>query len=151
MNEGLLEPESPGVLYDIRKDTVLLAQIAEASLSAGPLGLAIEHGVVGSPAWWAAVRAGHVNIVTFVGTVVRVDGGPMGDAAIVRVKGDGETKSWLRWEGFQPNLVGQAVEVCYAAVRPKHPPRAGFLVELILQVRTAAQGVVSHQQGGQRS
>jgi hypothetical protein len=135
MIEGLLEPDSPGVLYDIRNDVVLLAQISEASLSAGHLGLAIEHGVVGSPTWWAAVKAGQVKIVKFVGTILRVDTGPMGDVAIVRIEGNGETKSWLPWEGFQSGLIGKTVEVCYARVRPKRPPRPNFMVELIIQVR----------------
>jgi hypothetical protein len=140
MIEGLLEPTSPGVVYDIRNDAVLLAQISEASLSSGNLGLALEHGVVGSPTWWAAVKAGQVNIVTFTGEILRVDGGPMGDVPTVRIGGKGEIKSWVAWEGFKSDLVGKPVEVCYARVPPKRPPRPGFVVELILQVRTLGSG-----------
>jgi hypothetical protein len=135
MIEGLLEPNSPGVLYDIRKDSVLLAQISEASLSAGRLGLAIENGVVGSPAWWAAMQAGQITILKFVGVIRRVDGGPMGDSAIVRIEGNGDTKSWVPWVGFQLDLIGKNVEVCYVRVPPKYSPRPGFVVELILQVQ----------------
>lgn len=135
MIEGLQEPESSGVVYDLRQDAELLAQIAEASLSSGGFGLAFEHGIVGSSDWWAAVWAGHVQLSKFVGRIRRVDGGPMGDSAIVRIEGDGETKSWVPWEGFHRDLLGALIEVSYVRVRPKHPPRPGFLVELIVQVR----------------
>jgi hypothetical protein len=135
MIEGLLEPDSPSVLYDMRHDAVLLAQISEASLSAGRLGLAIEHGVVASPPWWAAIQAGRIALMRFVGVIRRVDGGPMGDSAIVRIDGKGETKSWVPWAGFHSDLIGKSIEVYYVRVLPKYPPRPGFLVELILQVR----------------
>lgn len=133
--EALVEPGSPDVVYDIRQDNVLLAQMRRTSLASGQLGLAIEHGVVGSPEWWAAVEAGQVKIETFIGVILRVDGGPMGDSAIVRIQGEGEMKSWVAWEGFEAHLVGKRVEVKYAWVRPKHPPRPGFMIDLPLQVR----------------
>src|SRR5437868_117538 len=140
MIEGLLEPDSPGVLYDIRNDAVLLVQISDASLSPGRLGLAIEHGVVGSPAWWTAIQEGRIALMKFVGVIRRVDGGPMGDSAILRIEGKGGTKSWVPWAGFHPDLIGKPIEVCYVRVPPKHPPRPGFLVELILQVRATRAG-----------
>jgi len=59
----------------------------------------------------------------------------MGDSAILRIEGEGETKSWVPWAGFQADLIGNRIEVCYVGVPPTFPPRPGFLVELILQVR----------------
>jgi hypothetical protein len=140
MIEGLQEPNSAGVLYDIRTDSLLLAQIAKASQSTGQLGLAVEHGVVGTAPWWEAVQRKDIAILTFVGVIRRVDGGPMGDSAIVRIEGNAQTKSWVPWDGFQSTDIGKAIEIAYVRVPPKHPPRPGFMVELILQVRSRESG-----------
>ena len=135
MVAGLLEEDSQGVLYDLRRDPIKLSQIRSASLSSGPFGLTTMHGIVGSPDWWAAVEIGQIKIETFVGVVRRVDGGPMGDSAIARIEGGGETKSWAIWEGFDPGLVGRMVEIRYANVPPRNPPDPGFVVDLILQIK----------------
>ena len=147
MNNRLLDPASRDVLYDIRNDAVLLAQIQEASLSPGPLGLTTENGVVGSPEWWVALKEGRIKKMEFVGVILRVDGGPMGDSAIMRIKGKSETKSWVTWEGFQSELIGSSVEICYALVRPKHPPFPDFVVELILQVRPVQEEATKSNRG----
>ena len=137
MVTGLLEEGSLGVVYDIRQDSILLSQMRTASLSTGPFGLSTVHGIVGSPDWWTAVEAGRVKVETFVGVIRRVDGGPMGDSAIVRIEGGGETRSWTAWEGFGPSLIGKKVEVRYANVPPRNPPEPDFVVDLILQIRMA--------------
>lgn len=135
MDDGLLALDSPGVLYDIRTDEILLADISEASLASGASGLSVEFGIVGSSSWWLAVKIGRIKIEKFVGVIYEVDGGPMGDSAILRLRGDMETKSWMAWAGFHSNLIGKLIEVSYVRVSPKLPPRPGFMVELIIQVR----------------
>lgn len=137
MNSDLLDASDQSVIYDIRRDVVLCEQIRDASLSNSRFGLAVENGVVGSPKWWSAVDAGTLKIERFDGVVRAFDGGPMGDSCIVRVEGDAETRSWAAWAGFKPSLVGSRVEIRYVWVKPKHPPRPDFLIDLILQVRSA--------------
>src|SRR5688500_6001811 len=106
------EPDSPGVVYDLRRDTVLLSQIREGSLSDGDLGLAVEAGiVVGSAAWWAAVQSARVRVERFIGVIRGVDCGPMGDSLIVRIDGGRTTRSWMAWEGFDQSLVGKRVDI----------------------------------------
>ena len=137
MPEGLLKAGSIGVVYDIRQDSIKLSQMRSASLSSGPFGLSTIHGIVGSPDWWNAVEAGRVKVVQFVGVIRHVDGGPMGDSTIVRIEGNGETKSWTAWEGFDRSLIGKRVEIHYANVPPKNPPEPNFVIDLILQIRVA--------------
>ena len=98
---------TPEVIYDMRNDSVLLSHICEASMSVGRLGLAIEHGIVGSPEWWEAVGTGCVEIQRFDGVIVRVDGGVNGDSTIVRIERGGEIKSWVAWAGFGSELIGR--------------------------------------------
>src|SRR4051812_20037840 len=105
MIEILLEPNAAQVVYDIRNDSLLLSQISAASLSTGRLGLAIEHGVVGSSEWWEAVRLGVIAIHRFMGVIIQVDGGANGDSSIVRIEGNGEIKSWVAWEKFRYELI----------------------------------------------
>jgi hypothetical protein len=131
----MLSPDSLGVVYDMRQDKTLLAQMRKASLSTGQLGLTVEYGIVGSSEWWSVVESGKIKIETFIGCIRRVDGGPMGDSATVRIEGNGETKSWMAWEGFNSTLIGKKVDVRYIDVPPKHPPKPGFVVHLLLQVR----------------
>ncbi|HZK80826.1 MAG TPA: hypothetical protein VFC46_07160 [Humisphaera sp.] len=123
------------VVYDIRQDTELLVQMRQATLSRGDLGLSGENGIVGSPQWWTAVERGDVPIKVFEGTILRVDGGPMGDSCLVRIQGTHEMKSWTAWKGFAPSLIGQRVEIRYAEVAPKKPPTPGYLVDLLVEVR----------------
>jgi hypothetical protein len=132
-----MQPQSNSshVIYDLKQDRVLLRQIEEASLLSGNLGLAIgDSGIVGSTEWWEAVEAGKLQITKFVGMIRSVDGGPMGDSTIVRIVGEGETKSWTAWEGFDPKLTGKRIEVQFVRLPPKCPPRPGFMVDLILQI-----------------
>lgn len=130
-----LEFESSSVLYDIRRDAIKLSQIRAASLSTGQFGLTTSHGIVGSPEWWKALDAGGIKVETFVGVIRQLDGGPMGDSSIVRIDGDAEVKSWTAWEGFDRSLIGKRIEIRYACVPPKHPPRPDFVVHLILEIR----------------
>jgi hypothetical protein len=129
------DDDSSLVVYDIRSDFLLLSQIAEASVSRSRLGLGTEHGVVGSADWWEAVRRGQVPVERFVGTIIQTDGGINNDSCLVRVKNGDTTKSWVAWEGFKPEFVGEDFEIIYAKIAPKVAPRPGFMVELILQVR----------------
>lgn len=128
-------PETSGVVYDLRRDHTLLEQIRNASLSSGNLGASMENGIVGSAEWWAAVDSGKVLIEPFTGTILRVDCGPMGDSAIIRIQGEEELKSWMAWEGFEDSLVGKQVDIRYARVPPKRPIRPGFVINLLVQVR----------------
>ena len=82
-----------------------------------------------------AVESGKVPVNVFEGVILRVDRGPMGDSAIVRVQGGREMKSWAAWKGFQPSLVGQHVEARYVKIAPKKPPMPGYLVDLLVEVR----------------
>jgi hypothetical protein len=81
------------------------------------------------------VNAGRIKVETFVGVIRRLDGGPMGDSAIVRIDGGGEVKSWTAWEGFNRSLIGKRIEIRYACVPPKNPPKPDFVVHLILEIR----------------
>ena len=135
MVTGLLAFDSPSVLYDIRKDSILLGQIRNASLSAGHFGLTTADGIVGSPEWWMAVARGDIKVEMFTGMIASVDGGPMGDSAIVRVQGDHELRSWTAWDGFDSRLIGKRIGLLYACVRPKNPPTSDYFVYLPLQIR----------------
>lgn len=136
MYQELESVNCTSVVYDIRNDSEALSDIATASLSQGRLGLVMTHGIVGSTQWWDEVQSGHVEVFTFVGVILRVDGGPMGDSAIVRIEGSsGEIMSWVAWNGFKADLIGQTVKVVYSPVDPKFPPRPGFVVKVLLQVQ----------------
>ena len=135
MTEYLPAPETSGVVYDIRQDSVRLANIRSASLSRGNLGLAMDDGIVGSAEWWSAVDSGKVQVEPFIGTILRVDGGPMCDSAIVRIQGENELKSWVAWEGFDDSLIGQRVDIRYACVPPKVFFKPNYLIDVLLQVR----------------
>ena len=95
----------------------------------------MDNGIVGSAEWWSAVDSRKVQIETFIGTILCVDGGPMGDSAIVRIQGESEIKSWLAWEGFDDSLIGQRVDIRYARVPPKVFFKPDFQIDVLLQVR----------------
>lgn len=135
MTDILPEPESSGVVYDIRRDHKLLEQIRNASLSTGFFGAAMDNGIVGSAEWWSAVDSGKVRIELFIGTILRVDGGPMRDTPTVRIQGEYELKSWVAWEGFEESLIDKCVEIRFARVPPKQFIKPGFVINLLVQVR----------------
>ena len=146
MREVMQNSNAPTVVYDIRNDSEALSDIASASFSKGRLGLVMTHGIVGSAPWWDEVQNGQVEILTFVGVILRVDGGPMGDSAIVRIEGSsGEIMSWMAWKGFTPDLIGRMVKAVYSPVEPKFPPRPGFVVDVLLQIQILKKG--KHQEG----
>ena len=136
MYADIQNPDASNVVYDIRNDSEALSDIASASLSNGRLGLVMTHGIVGSKQWWYEVQNGRVEVSAFVGGILRVDGGPMGDSAIVRIEGsNGKMMSWVAWNGFSPDLVERTVKAVYSPVDPKFPPRPGFVVEVLLQIQ----------------
>ena len=138
MTAPLISTDAPGLMYDIRKDKVLLNQIQNASLSQGNLGLTTEHGVVGTESWWAALHARKIEVVRFDG-IIQLDKVPMRDSFVLRVQGVNEVKSWMPWSGFQMQDVGKHIEVIYAKIPPKVQVRPGFLVNLVLQVRRISE------------
>jgi hypothetical protein len=135
MIETLFNIDTPGIIYDLRRDKAKLNRIRKASLSTGQLGLTIENGIVGSPEWWSVIESGRIKVEKFIGFIRDLDRGPMGDSAIVRIEGNNETKGWIAWEEFNSNLIGKKVDIRYVDVPPKHPPKPGFTVDLLLQVR----------------
>jgi hypothetical protein len=132
----MLAEKSPRVLYDIREDVSHLEKMRKASTSKGPWGVAIPHGVVGSPEWWSAVESGQIKLETFVGTISSTDNGPMGDTLEVHIKGPEGVQSWIAWKGFEIALVGTKVCTHYVRLAPKNPSTDSRLIPVLLQVES---------------
>ena len=136
MIKELLQPDSSGVVYDIRRDTVGVEKMRNASLSDGPWGLATNHGIIGSDAWWSALETGQIKIETFVGVIRVIAGGMKGDTLEVHIEAAGEKQRWVAWRGFDATLDGKKVCIRYVQMHPKKPfpSRPNFLVPVLLQV-----------------
>ena len=140
MMHQLLEPNSPRVSYDIRRELVGMELMRKASLSDGSWGVELNYGLIGSPDWWLAIESGRLKLETFVGTVRMVDGGMMGDTLMVHIEGTDEAQKWVAWRGFEPKLNGKKVCTSYVHMLPKQPLafRPDFLIPVLLQVEFGA-------------
>jgi hypothetical protein len=136
MTHQLLEPNSPRVSYDIRRDLVEMELMCKASLSDGPWGVDLNHGLVGSDEWWSAIKSGQIRMETFVGIVRMVDGGMMGDTLEVHIEGEKGKQQWVAWRGFDPTLNGKKICTRYVSMSPKRSStfRPDFLLRVLLQV-----------------
>ncbi len=121
MADQILEKNAPRVLFDIRNDADKLARMQKASTSAGPWGVAIQHGFVGSPEWWSALESREIKLETFEGTISGTDFGPMGDTLEVHITGPEGKQDWIAWTGFDVALVGTKVRTRYVRLLPKQP------------------------------
>lgn len=137
MTDKLLEENGYRVLYDIRHDVSLLEKMRKASISNGPWGVAIQHGLIGSPEWWSALESGQIKLETFVG-VISANYGPHGDTLEVHITGPEGKQSWTAWNGFEFTLVGRQVRSQYVRLAPKDPSinRPDYLVPVLLRVET---------------
>jgi hypothetical protein len=136
MINDLLQPDSPRVAYDIRRDAAGVEKMRRASLSDGPWGLATDYGLVGSGTWWSALDTGRIKIESFIGTIRVVAGGMKGDTLEVHVEAEDEKQRWVAWRTFDITLDGKKVCIRYIQMRPKKPlpSRPDFLVPVLLQV-----------------
>jgi hypothetical protein len=136
MMSGFLQPDSPRVAYDIRRDSVGLELMRKASLSDGPWGVELNHGLVGSPEWWSAIESEQLKLESFTGTIRVVAGGMMGDTLNVHIEGTNEKQRWVAWRGFDPTLDGKKVCTRYVRMSPKQPfaSKPDFLIPVLLQV-----------------
>ena len=76
-----------------------------------------------------------IPVEHFTGIISQVDGGPMGDSAIVRIHApSGEKSSWCAWNGFSSDLVGKQVKITYIKVPPKFEVTPGYLANLLVRV-----------------
>jgi hypothetical protein len=136
MINDLLQPDSPRVVYDIRRDSVGLEIMQKASLSDGPWGVATNYGVVGSDEWWSAIESGQLKLEAFVGIIRAVAGGMRGDTLKVHIEGADEKQRWVAWRGFDPTLDGRKVCTRYVRMLPKRPlaSKPDFVIRILLQV-----------------
>lgn len=133
---GLLDQNSPRVVYDIRRDVAEIEQMQKASLSDGHWGLAMDNGLVCSNEWWSAIAAGKLKLKTIVGVISMKARGMKGDTLEVDIVGEREKRGWVAWNGFNPTLNGKKACVRYVDMRPKKPlpSRPNFIVPVLLQV-----------------
>lgn len=136
MIKELLQPDSARVVYDIRRDTVGLELMRNASLSSGPGGVELNHGLIGSQEWWSAIETGRLKLETFVGILRPVAGGMHGDTLKVYIEAEDKKQRWVAWRGFEPSLNGKKVCTRYVQMLPKKPlsSKPGFSIPVLLQV-----------------
>lgn len=136
MTDRILDKNAPRVIFDIRDDVEKLARMRKASSSAGPWGIAIQYGFVGSPEWWSALESGQIKLESFIGTISSTDYGPMGDTLQLHITGPQGKQDWIAWKGFELALVGTRVKTRYVRLPPKQPSvhRPGYLIPVLLQV-----------------
>jgi hypothetical protein len=111
--------DSMETVYDLRTDTENIGHMQRGSLSPGPTGLAITHGLIGSPDWWAHIRAGTLHLRKVEGTVSGYWPGQWaaGPAEFEVRDQNGNASRWLCW--LEPQLagsvfrIGRAVQVQY--------------------------------------
>ncbi len=136
MTNDLLQPDSPCVVYDIRRDNVKLELMQKASLSDGPMGITMDYGLIDSPKWWSAIESGQIKLETFVGILRAVAGGMHGDTLNVHIEGMDAKQRWVAWRGFNSTLDGKKVCTRYVRMSPKRPltSRPDFQTQVLLQV-----------------
>lgn len=106
-----------------------------ASRATGPMSLVLEHGEIGSDAWWNAIADGRISVHTVTGQISRIfnTGLPAPDWPEFEIESGGERSSWTRQvSGGEPGgrerreksdmyEVGRFVRLRYVRV-PLKPP-----------------------------
>ena len=85
------------VIYTLRNDTDAIAQMQHGSLSGGPAGLRVTHGLVGSDEWWTHIESGSLPVFLSQGVVSGFWPGQWGDgpAEFEVQQSDGHKTHWL--------------------------------------------------------
>jgi hypothetical protein len=99
----------------------------KGALSAGPIGLRVTHGLIGTDEWWANIQTGWLKVHTARGTIRSCSLGQHrgGPAEFLLVEQDGTQSGWLcamepreAESTFKP---GAAVEVDFVYQELKSP------------------------------
>ena len=117
-----------------------LESMQQAAMSSGPVGLATTHGLVGTAAWWQAVRSGALQSGTVSGRVGRFWPGHHGDfPEFELVEASGNTSVWpchlpmaAASEQFR---VGRTVEIDFVVQQYKRPWSGHYSTRLVTAIR----------------
>lgn len=84
-------------IYHLQSDSKAIAGMQRASLDAGPVGLRITHGLVGSNDWWSQIKSGVLTLHSVKGEISGFWPGQWGDgpAEFELQTEDGQHSIWL--------------------------------------------------------
>jgi len=100
-------------VYNLRNDSVHIAQVQKATLTTEESGLAPGHGLFGSPEWWKAIDEGEIPTITIHGHIARTYMGSMNDWPEVEVEANGNKTQWTRYGADSLYEVGRPIEIKY--------------------------------------
>jgi hypothetical protein len=83
-------------IYDLREDAEHIAQVQKATVTTKEFGLIPEHGLFGSPEWWAAVHDGRIPVHTVEGRISRVFMSGHNDWEEFEIDSGKDRTSWTR-------------------------------------------------------
>lgn len=118
-------------VYDLREDVEQIALMQRATLAPQAFGVVSDHGLVGSPDWWAAIADGRIPMHAVEGRISRIykSGLPSPDWEEFEIEADGEVSSWTRMTSGGAGgdaervakgalyQVGRAVRITYVKLR----------------------------------
>jgi hypothetical protein len=84
-------------VYDLRNDSGGIAHMQSGSLDAGPVGLRVTHGLIGSTEWWMQIQNGTLQLHSVQGVISGFWPGQGGDgpAEFELEHPDGSKSMWL--------------------------------------------------------
>lgn len=112
-------------IYSLEHDTDAIASMQRASLEAGPFGLRITHGHIGSREWWSQVGSGALRLHLAKGTISGFWPGQWGDgpATFELQTKDDQRSMWLcridSYEAKEEFYIGRDVEVAFVVQQHK--------------------------------
>ena len=107
-------------VYDLREDLDRVRAMQDASLHRPDMGLLPDPHLVGTPAWWSAIKKGRRTAVTVEGTITRIWWGRMGAwPEFALSSADGEKSAWTREGDFTRYVVGLRARAAYVVQRFK--------------------------------
>ena len=133
-NVGLMR-----VPYDLRKDSVQIERIQNATLTTDHAGIQQTHGLFGSEEWWSKITSGDLKTHTLRGTISKVFS--MCDWPEIEVTDSAGNKfQWTRWvnqaQDDSSYIVGSKVEIDYVIQRHKEKSvDGGAETQCVIQIR----------------
>ena len=107
-------------VYDLREDLNRVRAMQDASLHRPDMGLLPDPHLVGTPAWWSAIKKGRPTAVTVEGTITRIWWGQDGCLAGVRAQLGRRRKVRMDSRGdYTRYVVGLRARAAYVVQRFK--------------------------------
>ena len=98
-------------VYDLERDREYVERVQKACVEKGEFALKSDHGLLGTKAWWDAIREGTIPTHRVEGTIVTIS--KQGGWPEFEIDVDGERSTWALDGKVEAYTVGKQARVAY--------------------------------------